>query len=101
MVRTDGTLEGLGVLVEAELERVDGMLFTATPRDELDELARTQRLKDEAFALSLAVGISVIYAGFVVASGAGSTRLVSARRTNLPASVRGNESTSSTRVGSL
>jgi hypothetical protein len=57
--------------------------------------------KDEAFALSLAVGISVIYAGFVVASGAGSTRPVSVRRTNLPASVRGNESTSSTRVGSL
>jgi hypothetical protein len=57
--------------------------------------------KDEAFALSLAVGISVIYAGFVVASGAGPTRSESARRTSFPASVRGNESTSSTRVGSL
>jgi hypothetical protein len=53
---------------------------------------------DEAFALSLAIGISVIYAGFVVASGV--TR-PSARRTTLPASVRGSVSTTSTRVGSL
>ena len=53
---------------------------------------------DEAFALSLAIGISVIYAGFVVASG---VVRPSARRTSLPASVRGNVSTSSTRVGSL
>jgi hypothetical protein len=53
---------------------------------------------DEAFALSLAVGISVIYAGFVVASG---VVRPSARRTTLPANVRGNVSTTSTRVGSL
>ena len=53
---------------------------------------------DEAFALSLAVGISVIYAGFVVASGVSRP---SARRTTLPANVRGNVSTTSTRVGSL
>ena len=46
-VPTDGTLEGLGVLVDAELDRVDGMLFTATPREDLEELARTQRLKDD------------------------------------------------------
>jgi hypothetical protein len=57
--------------------------------------------KDEAFAISLAAGISVIYAGFVVASRAGSARSASARRTSFPASVRGNESTTSTRVGSL
>jgi hypothetical protein len=57
--------------------------------------------KDEAFAISLAVGISVIYAGFVVASRGGEARSESARRTSLPASVRGSESTTSTRVGSL
>jgi hypothetical protein len=53
---------------------------------------------DEAFAISLAAGISVIYAGFVVASG---VPRLNARRTTLPAKVRGNASTSSTRVGSL
>jgi len=53
---------------------------------------------DEAFALSLALGISVVYAGFVVASGVSRP---SARRTTLPANVRGNVSTTSTRVGSL
>jgi hypothetical protein len=71
---------------------------------------------DEAFTLTLAVGIAVIYAGFAVASGAGrpaasarhaapaageSTEDVSERRNNLPANDRGNSSTSSTRVGSL
>jgi hypothetical protein len=76
---------------------------------------------DEAFALTLAVGIAVIYLGFVVASG---TRRSSAaayesgdtaddaaseagapdeslRRKSLPANERGTSSTSSTRVGSL
>jgi len=59
--------------------------------------------QDEAFALSLATGIAVIYAGFVVASG----RRVpaadddSARRTTLPPNVLGSASTTSTRVGSL
>jgi hypothetical protein len=53
---------------------------------------------DEAFTISLAAGIAVIYAGFVVASG---VLRPSARRTTLPASVRGNSSTTSTRVGSL
>ncbi|HTL87577.1 MAG TPA: hypothetical protein VL856_20505 [Acidimicrobiia bacterium] len=56
---------------------------------------------DEAFVISLAVGISVIYAGFVVASGGRLARGDNARRTTLPANVRGNESTISTRVGSL
>jgi len=74
---------------------------------------------DEAFALTLAVGIAVIYAGFAVASGvrislgprpadaaggdspgAQSTD-GSSRRSNLPAKERGSSSTSSTRVGSL
>jgi hypothetical protein len=74
---------------------------------------------DEAFALTLAVGIAVIYAGFAVASGvrislgprpageaggdspgAQSTD-GSSRRNNLPAKERGSSSTSSTRVGSL
>ena len=56
---------------------------------------------DEAFVISLAVGISVIYAGFVVASGGRLARGDKARRTTLPANVRGNDSTISTRVGSL
>jgi hypothetical protein len=77
--------------------------------------------QDQAFTISLAIGIVVIYAGFVVASsgvrpvaagGAVSAETSaaepdaaaddeSARRTSLPASVRGNESTTTTRVGSL
>ena len=73
---------------------------------------------DEAFALTLAAGIAVIYAGFAVASGArpsiapgasGATSPAehdhasgdSARRKSLPANDRGSSSTSSTRVGSL
>jgi hypothetical protein len=76
--------------------------------------------QDEAFTISLAAGIVVVYAGFVVASSAGRTPGVAAagdgaavdvegdeddddkaRRTSLPASVRGNDATTSTRVGSL
>jgi hypothetical protein len=57
--------------------------------------------KDEAFAISLAVGIVVIYAGFVVASGRSPARAASTRRTTLPANVRGTLSTTSTRVGNL
>jgi len=60
--------------------------------------------QDEAFAASLAAGIVVIYAGFVVASLAARPSRVadeSSRRTSLPASVRGSASTTSTRVGSL
>src|SRR2546421_3812469 len=56
---------------------------------------------DESFVISLAAGIAIIYAGFVVASGARFARSESARRTTLPASVRGSASTTSTRVGNL
>jgi len=81
---------------------------------------------DEAFALTLAVGIAVIYAGFFVMSGirresvaayepaseaaseaapgdalAEAAPDASLRRNSLPANERGNSSTSSTRVGSL
>jgi hypothetical protein len=72
---------------------------------------------DEAFALTLAGGIAVIYAGFAVASGVrislspgraayeeaqrAQASGESARRSNLPANERGSSSTSSTRVGSL
>jgi hypothetical protein len=52
---------------------------------------------DEAFAISLAVGIVVIYAGFLVA--AGSVR--SSRRNTLPAGVRGSVSTTTTSAGRL
>jgi hypothetical protein len=58
--------------------------------------------KDEAFALTLAAGIVVIYAGFAVASGRSSAaRDASTRRTSFPANVRGTVSTTSTRVGNL
>jgi hypothetical protein len=75
--------------------------------------------QDEAFTISLALGIGVVYAGFVVASSAARPPAAldevdagtdepdtdgpdpKARRTSLPASVRGKASTTSTRVGSL
>lgn len=69
--------------------------------------------QDEAFTISLAAGIGVVYAGFVVASSAARAPAPvepdaddpdaddKARRTSLPASVRGSASTTSTRVGSL
>ncbi len=60
--------------------------------------------KDEAFALSLALGIVVIYLGFVVASSRVSTSESAERsslRTTLPPKVRGTASTTSTRVGNL
>jgi hypothetical protein len=50
---------------------------------------------DEAFTLSLAVGISVIYVGFLVAEGR------SSRRSSLPATDLGSSSTSSIRDGHL
>jgi len=40
----------LAELVESELTRCDGVLFTATPREELDEIGRWQRLADVAWA---------------------------------------------------
>lgn len=70
---------------------------------------------DEAFAISLAAGIAVIYAGFAVASGQRLTAGLfpspppaapppgddSSRRKSLPLNDRGNSDTTSTRVGSL
>jgi hypothetical protein len=64
---------------------------------------------DESFTPSLAAGITVIYAGFLVAEGrrgvtsaAASDRdQRSSRRTSLPASVRGSSSTTSIREGHL
>ncbi len=43
------SLEGLGELVEAELTRLDGVLFTATPTEDLDEISRWARLADAAW----------------------------------------------------
>src|SRR3954462_5397727 len=40
----------LAALVEQSWSVADGMLFTATPREELDEIGRYQQLKDQAFA---------------------------------------------------
>jgi hypothetical protein len=63
--------------------------------------------KDEAFALSLAIGICVIYAGFAVASSRASSvrdssaAEASALRTTLPPKVRGTASTTTRRVGNL
>ena len=42
--------ERLASLVDASLARTEGMLFTATPTEELDAIGRWQRLKDLAFA---------------------------------------------------
>lgn len=42
--------ERLGALVDRALDRCDGLLFTATPREELDEIGRWQRLCDLAWA---------------------------------------------------
>jgi hypothetical protein len=60
---------------------------------------------DEAFSLSLAIGISVIYAGFLLADGrrpalgrdpaSGDQSERSSRRTSLPARLRGSSSTTS------
>jgi hypothetical protein len=62
--------------------------------------------KDEAFTLTLATGITVIYVGFLVAE-AGRRQPAepalsrSTRRSTLPAKERGSASTTSTRVGHL
>src|SRR4051794_26789393 len=40
----------LAALVEQSWSARDAMLFTATPREELDEIGRYQQLKDQAFA---------------------------------------------------
>src|SRR3954447_10020519 len=40
----------LAALVKQSWSVSDGLLFTATPREELDEIGRYQQLKDQAFA---------------------------------------------------
>ena len=40
----------LASFVDRELGRLDGMLFTTTPTEELDEIGRFQQVKDRAFA---------------------------------------------------
>jgi hypothetical protein len=42
--------EQLAALVDRSLSRTEGMLFSATPTEELDEIGRWQQLKDQAFA---------------------------------------------------
>ncbi|MCW2570362.1 MAG: hypothetical protein JWO88_420, partial [Frankiales bacterium] len=42
--------EQLAVLVEGAGARTEGLLFTATPTEELDSIGRCQQLKDQAFA---------------------------------------------------
>ena len=42
--------EKLASFVDREVSRLDGMLFTATPTEELDAFGRWQRIKDQAFA---------------------------------------------------
>ena len=39
----------LGAWVESEIERSDGLLFTMTPREELDTIGRFARLEDQAW----------------------------------------------------
>jgi hypothetical protein len=58
---------------------------------------------DEAFTLTLATGITIIYAGFLVAEGRRNDQPPSrnSRRSTLPAKERGKASTTSTRVGHL
>src|SRR3954463_3227131 len=40
----------LAGVVETSIARMDGMLFTATPAEDLDEIGRLQQIKDLAFA---------------------------------------------------
>ena len=42
--------EKLAAWVDRSIARTDGMLFTATPAEELDAIGRWQQLKDRAFA---------------------------------------------------
>src|SRR3954462_5469725 len=42
--------EKLASFVDRWIARTDGMLFTATPTEELDAIGRWQQLKDQAFA---------------------------------------------------
>ena len=56
---------------------------------------------DVAFALTTAIAIAVIYAGFLVSTASAGASDASARRKSLPPNERGNSVTTSTRVGSL
>ena len=42
--------EKLAALIDREVEAADRMLFTVTPREELDAIGRSQQLADQAFA---------------------------------------------------
>jgi hypothetical protein len=42
--------EKLAALVDRSVSRTEGLLFTATPTEELDAIGRWQQLKDQAFA---------------------------------------------------
>src|SRR3954470_1645099 len=42
--------EELAALVDGSIDRTSGLLFTATPTEELDAIGRWQQLKDQAFA---------------------------------------------------
>jgi hypothetical protein len=42
--------EQLAALVDGAVSRTEGLLFTATPAEQLDEIGRWQQLKDQAFA---------------------------------------------------
>ena len=42
--------EHLAAFVDGSLARTEGLLFTATPAEELDEIGRWQQLKDQAWA---------------------------------------------------
>src|SRR4051794_24008830 len=45
--------ERLAALVDREVERSERMLFTLTPREELDAIGRSQQLADQAYALQV------------------------------------------------
>ena len=47
------TPERLAALVDREVERSERMLFTLTPREELDAIGRAQQLADQAYALQV------------------------------------------------
>src|SRR3954452_5131994 len=47
------SVEELAGFVETSIARMDGMLFTATPAEDLDEIGRLQQLKDQAYAAQL------------------------------------------------
>src|SRR3954468_20537923 len=52
-VPTAMSVEELAGFVDTAISRMDGMLFTATPTEELDEIGRLQQIKDQAYAAQL------------------------------------------------